>query len=98
MNRTRIQRVLIFLFAILFFAVNICVAFAIAAQAGCCAKENMPCLNLAKLQQSLRQLTGLFSALAGLWVLFISLPLMFAALFGKPHIASLVTLKTRLNN
>ena len=98
MNITRIRRVLFFLLAFLFLAVNICVAFAIAVQAGCCAKEGIPCLNLAKLQQSLRQLIGLFSAFAGLLVLFVSLRLIFAVLLDKQHILSPVALKTRLNN
>ena len=98
MNRGRLRRICLILLALLLLAVILCTAFALAVRADCCVQACAPCLNLAKLQESLRQFGETFGAITGLLVLLTLFQLMLGELLGKQDTTSLIALKIRLNN
>ena len=98
MSQGRLLRALPFLFALMFLIVSICVAFAMAAHAGCCVQECNLCFGIAKLQESLRQFDGMLGILAGLLALMAISQLAVGEFFSKQNTSSLVALKARLNN
>jgi len=100
MNRPKQRKICLILFALILLAICIIAAFALSAQAGCCVREARdygPCLNIVKLQETLRQIGGSVPAIAGLLALLVFFQLAADAILRKQCDASLVGLKMRLN-
>ena len=98
MKRERQRRIGLILLVLVLLTVSICTTFAMAVHAGCCAAECAPCLNLAKLQGTLRQLDGALGALVGLLAMLTFLLIVLGELLCNGQASNLVALKMRLNN
>ncbi|MCL2588212.1 MAG: hypothetical protein FWD84_02265, partial [Oscillospiraceae bacterium] len=74
MHRTTRNRILLLLLALLVLSMSLFAVFALASHAAHCRSGHcVPCLNLAKLQGSLRHLGGLMLAAIGLLALLLLL-------------------------
>ena len=84
--------------ALAFLSIGIFAAFAMAAHGSCTQAYCVPCLNLAKLQESVSQFGGLSGAALGFLALLALLQLGGRELLPEQSLSNLVALKTRLNN
>ena len=98
MNRERLFRICLLLLVCLLLTVSLLPTFVLATRADCCVQVCAPCLNLVKLQESLRQFGGAFLALVGLFVTLLFSFFALRDLLQKQQRASLVALKARLNH
>ena len=98
MNRGRLFKLCVLLLVCLLLAVSLLITFALATRADCCVQVCAPCLNLVKLQESLRRFGGSALVLAGLFITLLFSLFLWRDLLHKQQVASLVALKARLNH
>ena len=99
MKREEKRRALLISLALTLLLIVICAAFAVALHTTSCAEENcVPCLGLAKLQESFRQFGGVLGVSVGFLALPALLWLATREFLPAQGACNLVELKTRLNN
>jgi len=99
MKRAEQGRTLLMLLALTLLLIVICAAFAAAVHATSCGEEScVPCLSLAKLQESFRQFGGVLGTSMGFLALSAFLWLAAGECLPAQGACNLVELKIRLNN
>ncbi|MCL2828268.1 MAG: hypothetical protein FWD99_05960 [Oscillospiraceae bacterium] len=98
MNRRQFYKALLLLFALVILCAGVLVIFASAIHAGCVAQSCVPCLSLAKLQESIRQFGGVLGFAAGLLTLLVFSRIAVEEWIRARCGSDLVGLKMRLNN
>ena len=96
MNKKLLCKICLIL-VLVFLVVHLGVTFVSAVHTNCCVQACIPCLNLAKFQDLLRQFSGALLAPAGFLLLLFLLQALTEG-FLSPQNISLVAQKARLNN
>jgi len=98
MNQGQARKMCFLLLVFLLLLITIATPFALGVHTSCCVPECIPCVLLAKVQDSLSALGSVLGLSIGLLALLVLLQGMAGIRWFRPNMESLVLLKARLNN